>query len=84
MNEAVETLGTPNRSTLGQPSHRKRKQRIKDNPCTQGSGGKLSSKAARSGKASRIGHDVFKLKTGLPRDSMVGSRQEDFFLLLLI
>lgn len=69
MNEAVETLGTPNRSTLGQPSHRKWKQRIKDNPCTQGSGGKLSSKAARSGKASRIGHDGFKLKIGLPRDS---------------
>lgn len=51
MNEAVETQGTPNCSTLGQPSHRKWKQRIKDNPCTQGFGGKLSSKAARSGKA---------------------------------
>lgn len=38
-------------STQGQLSHRKWKQRIKDNPCTQGFGGKLSSKAARSGKA---------------------------------
>lgn len=69
MNEAVEMQGTPNHSTLGstlgQSSHRKLKQRIKDNPCTQGFGGKLSSKAAKTGKASGVGHDGFKLKTGL-------------------
>lgn len=69
MNEAVEMQGTPNHSTLGQPSHRKWKQRIKDYPCTQGFGGKLSSKVARSRKASRIGQDGFKPKTGLPRAS---------------